>query len=223
MKRKYKSFILFSFILILLYFLHIQDVGKPSSSDSFTCDITPTLQTRYRALRPQKYLLAIALHQSEPILKNMMEQLLVVIEVLKPENVFVSIYEGGSTDASSEFLEEFKTILDQESILNSILTKEEIVDWSRVHRISKMAEIRNKVLQPLYDSIHLYHTAKTKKFDRVLFLNDVVFCAADILELLLQHEKQSSDFTCPLDFMNLYHHMSFYDVWVGRTMVLYND
>jgi alpha-1,3-mannosyltransferase len=39
-----------------------------------------------------------------------------------------------------------------------------------------------------------------KRFDKVLFMNDILFCAEDVLELLFQHDLQEADMACSMDW-----------------------
>ncbi|KAF7969576.1 hypothetical protein HWV62_26879 [Athelia sp. TMB] len=41
----------------------------------------------------------------------------------------------------------------------------------------------------------LEQSAGIERFERVLFLNDIIFCAADILEILYEHDAQHADMT----------------------------
>jgi hypothetical protein len=53
------------------------------------------------------------------------------------------------------------------------------------------------------------------KYDTVLFINDVVHCPADILEVLYQHWKQKADMSCSVDWHS---DPLIYDRWVIRSM-----
>ena len=59
-----------------------------------------------------------------------------------------------------------------------------------------MAELRNLALRPLFD-------APEGTYDRVLFVNDVQLCEADMLEMMLQHEVQEADMSCGMDYKEL--------------------
>lgn len=75
-------------------------------------------------------------------------------------------------------------------------------------------------MAPLYE-------APEGTFDRVLFINDVHMCEADLLEILLQHEVQEADMSCGMDYKELKipefaeqgYPLLFYDVWVARDML----
>lgn len=107
--------------------------------------------------------------------------LLDLVDLIGKDRVYVSIY-GGPTDA----LERLEDRLPCEKSLVS--EKVEPIDLdgmphttlhtgeSKIKRIAYLAEVRNRALKPL-DSL-------TKKYDRVLFLNDVFFDAKDAVRLL---------------------------------------
>lgn len=86
-------------------------------------------------------------------------------------------------------------------------------------RIGALAALRNKVLEPVFQS-------PVGTFDRILFLNDVHLCEADILELLFSHEVQQADVSCGMDykeleipeFKDIGYPLIFYDTWVARDM-----
>lgn len=67
-------------------------------------------------------------------------------------------------------------------------------------------------MQPLYD-------APRHLFGKVLFLNDVFFCAHDMVELLYQSDLHQSDMTCGLDYDNTDKGLGFYDTY-GYVQVL---
>lgn len=67
--------------------------------------------------------------------------------------------------------------------------------------------VRNAAMQPLYD-------APPQTYEKVLFLNDVFFCAHDMAELLYQSDLQQSDMTCGLDYDYTDQGLGFYDTYV---------
>jgi hypothetical protein len=154
---------------------------------------------------------ALNLHQNEEIMENMIINILKAITILGRKNVFVSIYESGSSDKTVFYLNILGNILKHESISHSIVTNGEITRKEKEHRIEFMAKLRNKVLEPYFK--------EDGGYDYIVFLNDVIFCFYDILELLNQHEYNGSDMTCPLDYdMNPQGNdvLGFYDTWVAQ-------
>nr|CAG8487986.1 3350_t:CDS:2 [Entrophospora candida] len=78
-------------------------------------------------LPQQKIFIAANFYNNEDILYDFNEQLLKLIQILKPENVYVSIFENG--------------------VANTIITDDNSKRYDR--RIPYMANLRNEVLKPL--------------------------------------------------------------------------
>lgn len=109
-------------------------------------------------------------------------------ETFGPENVYVSIDESGSWDDTKEVLMELDRELEKRGVPHRIETSEVThhdelakgdkgegwIDTKRgkreLRRIPYLAKLRNKTLKDLFD-LH----EKGVTFDKVLFLNDVVF------------------------------------------------
>jgi hypothetical protein len=111
-----------------------------------------------------------------------------------PENVFVGIWENGSQDKTKE-LREFS--IDHSISLNTAqkpkLDTPNILNFSS-NRIVCLAKVRNHLLDLLQQlSIPL------AKFDKVLFINDVLFAADDIIDLL-RTNNGTFDAACAMDF-----------------------
>lgn len=116
------------------------------------------------------------------------EALLQLVSELGSENVFVSIYESGSYDNTKGALSELDRELDRLGVprnitLSPVTHEDEIAapargeGWIRtsngktqLRRIPYLARMRNLSLLPLQDL-----TRKGITFDKILFLNDVVF------------------------------------------------
>ncbi|PKS06435.1 hypothetical protein jhhlp_007183 [Lomentospora prolificans] len=118
-------------------------------------------------------------------------------EALGPQNIFVSVYESGSWDDTKEGLEDLDRRLEQMGVarnitLSDVTHEAEIAKvpegpgWietprgqKELRRIPFLADLRNRTLRDLLklrdEGIH---------FDKVLFLNDVVFKTEDVLTLL---------------------------------------
>ena len=191
------------------------------------CKLTPVLLERYRSLaKDSTYLFAVNLYNSEHILGNLIKELKIVLEFLGINHTMVSIYESGSNDKSRLLLNIFALELETIGISNFVSTGMDPVHWGKVLRIEALAKIRNYALKPLYDDVeNVLKNHSIPKFSKVVFLNDIVFCASDILELILQQSKSGAVMACPLDFETFPAVTSFYDLWVTRTMagdLLYN-
>jgi hypothetical protein len=93
------------------------------------------------------------------------------------EDVFVSIYESGSTDGTAVALEQFAFVLSHFQIPYKIVTGGRWTRQAIKPRIEHLAKIRNAVLQPLYDQPRNTYT-------QIIFLNDILFCVEDVLTLI---------------------------------------
>lgn len=75
--------------------------------------------------------------------------------------------------------------------------------------------LRNKLLEPLFDdAIRLNMPRGT--FDEVLLINDVIWCAADVLEVLYQKRHTGAHQSCSVDWD--FNMRIVYDRWVLRAM-----
>ncbi|PGH15972.1 hypothetical protein AJ80_05348 [Polytolypa hystricis UAMH7299] len=137
-----------------------------------------------------------------------------LVTVLGPENVFVSVLEGGSWDDSKGALRELDAKLADLGVQRSIVLEDEThqdhieqvpveqregwIDTPRgkreLRRIPYLAGLRNRSLKPLEELAE-----KGVGFDRVLFLNDVVFTTNDVLNLINTKDGDYSA-ACALDF-----------------------
>jgi len=166
------------------------------------------------------YYIAINLYDSADVLPTLVRALYRLVTSLDPKRFHVSIYENGSNDSTPAQLVLFTEILRRLGTGYCITSDpEHKAGWTQGSRIDGLANLRNLALQHLYDS-------PPGTFDRVIFLNDVHLCEADLFELLLQHEVQEADMSCGMDFKYLKikefeeqgYPLLFYDVWVARDM-----
>ncbi|KAF7307980.1 Capsular associated protein [Mycena kentingensis (nom. inval.)] len=143
------------------------------------------------------YLLAANLYDYAPHLPAWTRQLSLLIDHLGPTNVFVSIYESNSHDATKALL---RTVLLDEDDRRR-------VDWQSngYERVRYMADMRNRALEPVRDEL------RGKPFDRVVFFNDVYFAWRSVVRLLATKGGEF-DQACALDFDGI----GLYDTWVIR-------
>jgi len=120
--------------------------------------------------------------------------------------VFVSVYENNSDDRTKMYLNLLRVLLNKMSVQNRIVASDEKKPIG-VHRISYLAGVRNTVLEPLL--------GLPRNISKVVFMNDITFCASDLLELLIQSRVHAADITCGADFFKGYD-PQFYDKWVFR-------
>jgi hypothetical protein len=150
-----------------------------------------------------------------------------LVQDLGPENVFVTILEGGSYDETKEALRELDEELGKLGVRRNITMEEETHadlisqppdedgnGWltsrkgaRELRRIPFLSKIRNRTLQPLQD---LWDAGE--RFDYVLFLGDVIFNSEDVFTLM---DTNDGDYAaaCALDFS---HPPLYYDTFVLR-------
>jgi hypothetical protein len=161
-----------------------------------------------------------------------------LVEVLGPDNVYVSIYESGSIDNTKEMLQWLDNMLDfhfptiQKTITLDNTTHEDEIDagpfdsegnprsgWilppqgthgKEIRRIPYLSRLRNLSLQPLLDQHAKGHT-----YDKILFLNDVVFKPSDVLTLLATNQGSFSA-ACALDYHLNGYLAHYYDTFAVR-------
>lgn len=167
------------------------------------------------------------------------DALIDLVEALGPDNVFVSIYESGSIDNSKEMLEYLDSQLSirfpslrKEIRMDNTTHEDEInfgpydengtprhgwvlppkgTDGKKLRRIPFLSRIRNISLLPL-----LKEQAAGRTYDKILFLNDVVFTPADALTLLATNQGSYSA-ACALDFHEETAYLApYYDSFVLR-------
>lgn len=147
------------------------------------------------------------------------QAILDLIDILGNNNVYLSIYENDGGDEAKSALKRFETeVRCQHSLIfeNHLpldnLSHVTLPNGSkRVKRIAYLAEARNRALRPLAEP-------STKKYDKVLFLNDVVFDPVDAAQLLFSthlndHGKADYFAACAVDFINPF---KFYDTFATR-------
>ncbi|KAF2478553.1 cryptococcal mannosyltransferase 1-domain-containing protein [Neohortaea acidophila] len=140
------------------------------------------------------------------------DALIAIAEEIGRANVFVSIHESGSWDDTKGALQlleskltsigvRSKFVLDPTTHTDEIMKEPAETGWIRTprkqlerRRIPYLADLRNLVMQPLYEM-----EKKGEKFDKILFLNDVVFNSDDVRTLLA---TRGGDYAaaCSLDF-----------------------
>lgn len=65
------------------------------------------------------------------------------------------------------------------------------------HRIEYLAEVRNAAFVPL----HELRDAEGEYFDTIIFMNDILPCLDDLLELIWQSRRNNAGITCAADYM----------------------
>jgi hypothetical protein len=176
--------------------------------------------------KPRVFVAAMLANCAPLLSKYWIPALLGLVDQLGPDNVFVSILENGSQDETRSLLVELQTNLTQRRVPYSIRFEEDFRDgktfqkdgllqrllgkegnednWVMTdkgwypRRISYLAELRNMVLEPLKNS--------TRRYDKILFFNDVIFSVCQDkfsslicrLKMLFDYYKRIMDNTLPL-------------------------
>ncbi|GMH32524.1 hypothetical protein BSKO_00358 [Bryopsis sp. KO-2023] len=138
----------------------------------------------------KRIFIASNLHNNEEIMPNFITQLVQFLLAFPERRFFVSIYESGSTDRTGEWLELLKEVLSELKVSNRIVANGGDLRKEGQGRIEFLAGVRNRALEPLYD-------AEEGIWDKIVFINDVLFCSQDIIRLM-QHD---GDAVCGLDFI----------------------
>lgn len=144
-----------------------------------------------------------------------------LIQHLGPENVFVSIVESGSQEDTKGALRELEGKLDALGVTHKISLGIDVTEQSEslkkvpkegedrsgwiftgrgeqgweVRRIPYLAALRNQAMEPLEEM------KDRRKFDRVLWINDVVFSTEDVTTLLTTRDGSYAA-ACSFDFSN---------------------
>ncbi|KAG0149837.1 hypothetical protein CROQUDRAFT_653130 [Cronartium quercuum f. sp. fusiforme G11] len=160
-----------------------------------------------------KYFFAINLYNSFDVIPDLFSTMFKVSSILGFQNVFVSVYENGSSDQTKALLRLFdglsRSVGIRVVIRTSLRTR-----GAFHHRIEYLAEVRNAALAPLQE----LRDSEGELFDTVIFMNDVLPCTDDLLELIWQSRRQNAGITCGADY--IFHdeiaQPVFYDNWVAR-------
>lgn len=143
-----------------------------------------------------KYFFAINLYNSFDVIPDLFATLFRVAAVLGYHNVFVSIYENGSTDQTKALLRIFDALTRSVGMRVTIRTSMR-TRGAFNHRIEYLAEVRNAAFVPL----HELRDTEGEYFDSIVFMNDVLPCVDDLLELIWQSRRNNAGITCAADYM----------------------
>jgi alpha-1,3-mannosyltransferase len=143
-----------------------------------------------------KYFFAINLYNSFDVIPDLFATLFRVAAILGYHNVFVSIYENGSTDQTKALLRIFDALTRSVGLRVTIRTSMR-QRGAFNHRIEYLAEVRNAAFVPL----HELRDAENEFFDTIIFMNDVLPCVDDLLELIWQSRRNNAGITCAADYM----------------------
>lgn len=153
------------------------------------------------------------------------KDVLELIELLGEKNVFLSIYENDSGSAGAGALQDLEArvpcnksvVFEDKMNLHSLPSITGPDGSERVRRIEYLAEVRNRALRPL-------DAHPEMRFDKLLYLNDIVFNPVDALQLLFSTNVDANGIAqyraaCAVDFINPF---KFYDTYATRDLQGYN-
>ncbi|KAI9838773.1 MAG: hypothetical protein M1837_002339 [Sclerophora amabilis] len=156
--------------------------------------------------------------------------ILELIQLLGEGNVFLSIYENDSGPGTKAALDDFEEKLRcNSSIVSEHLPLDDIdtivlpSGKRRIKRVAYLAEVRNRALRPLDPLVKpsLSGVKSTEStFDKLLFLNDIVFSPLEAAQLLFSTNVGEDGLTqyraaCAVDFINPF---KFYDTFATRDL-----
>jgi hypothetical protein len=145
------------------------------------------------------------------------ENVLDLIDLLGPENSFLSIYINDSGPEAKVALDDLRRRVpcDHELVFEDHMGLDDlprihIYGKDRVKRIEYLAKVRNRVLEPL--------ASTSTTYDKLLYLNDVVFHPVEAAQLLFSTNTVADGVTeyraaCAVDFINPF---KFYDTFATR-------
>ncbi|GHJ89605.1 hypothetical protein NliqN6_6007 [Naganishia liquefaciens] len=158
--------------------------------------------------------IAANLYNVQDIWDEWRDQVVNLINHLGKNTTYLSIYESNSSDSTSALLTSFASHLTSLGIPHRIIT-EQTSDRQWPHnasakRIAYLARARNRALEPLRSG-----DAPGWERGKVVFLNDVVFEAWQVVDLLdsrIEGQEGEYDLACGMD----YGWSGMYDTWVAR-------
>ena len=224
--------LIFTFLDLLLVRRHQYSHPLPTPSRAETSDF-------YKGTR---LFIASTHWNNEAVLRGRWNDAIVEIaRYFGPKNIYVSVYESGSWDDTKGALRELEVSLAELGVERTIVldktTHQDEIDkgpqqaggdgWietprgrKELRRIPYLSNIRNKALQPLWDMASSSSSRDSgsgkqhapRKFDKILFLNDVYFSIPQLLELLSTNEGRYAA-ACALDFSKA---PAYYDTFALR-------
>lgn len=222
-RRSFYRVIILAFVI--LFTLDIFRIAFPGHDGH-----RETLSLSATSNRPSIFIASIHWNNEEIIRSHWSKALLDFISKYGAENVYVSILEGGSWDGTKGALRELDIQLRDAGVERNVelqdVSHEAMIKqgpgpegsgWIQTSREKKefrripyLAGLRNTVME------HMKEVGKReenpRRFDRVLWLNDVVFQTSDILALLATHNSSYAA-ACSLDFSKP---PSYYDTFALR-------
>lgn len=203
---------------------HVTAILDPHSKHLPMLDCLSSDLSRYENLRPPTssssssssktpYFFALNLRENLPVLPRLLRSVIQAIEFLGPEHCALSIVEGNSPDGTGDVLAALEPLLHSKLRLQTHFVLGDETDpltGGGGARFAKLAQLRNQALEPMLREPERYADAT------VIFVNDVVICPDDILELIHQRRHLGADMTCAMDWIYGGAVATFYDVYIAR-------
>lgn len=156
--------------------------------DILDCDRDVTL------LQPretkERFFVAVNLKDNEDIMPNFIVQMLTLVSLFDEDRIRISIYESGSVDSTPQWLIFLGKLLDVVGVRHKIVPYGNLVRQRKVDRIPFLSSVRNAAMEPLQEWQDTWIATK------VVFINDVFFCAQHVLRLA----RHDADLACGMDF-----------------------
>ncbi|TRX96728.1 hypothetical protein FHL15_002394 [Xylaria flabelliformis] len=222
--------------LLFLFFLFLLDAIRLVRSRPETYRTKPSevhQRSEDGALVNTTIFIASVHRNTEKILRTAWsDAILDLVDYFGPENIYFSAIESGSQDESKAALLDLQTLLDMKGVANTITLGQTVWEqldeiytrpppdvrvptwiWNvaeaqwEMRRIPYLARVRNQAMEPLKE---LENNGIT--FDKVLWLNDVVFDTEDIVTLLNTRNDNYAA-ACSMDYK---HAPLYYDTFALR-------
>ncbi|KAF8859742.1 glycosyltransferase family 69 protein [Acephala macrosclerotiorum] len=228
--RRFRALWLFVSVLVLLEAFFTVSIYSPSKRSLAG---SPGVEVSH-ALQQHLYIAALHYNDEELLQKHWIPALLKLVEHWKPENIYVSISESGSWDGTKNALTDLGHELGrlgvEYNIQTSNTTHENLVNrepspnepgwiWTprgklEMRRLPYLAAERNKAMAMLKELAHR-PDKHPRTFDKVLWLNDVIFNTDQVTALINTHHGDYAA-TCSMDFLDPPQSPIFYDTFAIR-------
>ncbi|KAK7701575.1 hypothetical protein SLS57_011694 [Botryosphaeria dothidea] len=209
------------FLVVTTMVLRPSYTHAPAHYDELRERATQSLASGRGNVNNEKVFIASSIYDDEGLLVGGAwgKAVLDLVDLLGPDNVFLSIYENDPDPMAKDALDQFQErVTCNSSIVAEHLPLDEVRRVTlpngekRIKRIAYLAEVRNRALRPLEDA--------EITFNKVLFLNDVYFDPVDAAQLLFSTNVDRNGRTnyraaCAVDFINPF---KFYDTFASRDL-----
>lgn len=171
------------------------------------CVLDRGLLNRTRSRTGMLYFASV-LKDAERLMPQLVVQVCRLALRLPNGALFVSIYESGSQDQTPQWLLLLKELLDLLRCPNRLVIHGAVRQRNGESKSQFVARLRNAVLEPL-------RSFEAWRVERVVFVDDVFFCAQQILRL----EALQGDVVCGMDFVSASASRS----WGGEAPLMFRD